>query len=208
MITCLLTVLTPYPCTYLLTFSVIIQNYLYIFPDHLWNNIRNVIQGAGFWTFDSEEIEIVLIHNSLLTFCALISASRSLKMKHTPYDCNLNKAKLYVSKTSFKDPPNVAFFRSMVSVVGQGHNRKNSNTRNIQRTQTPPRMWPMTLWCDLGLSSRSRKLMSLDFAYNIVMYLDHRYDFYGFKTLRNITICLFHVTFDLHLWPFARSLKL
>ena len=30
-----------------------------------------------------------------------------------------------------------------------------------------------------------------------------RYDVYGFNTLRNITICLFYVTFDLHLWPFA-----
>ena len=34
-----------------------------------------------------------------------------------------------------------------------------------------------------------------------VMYLDTRYDVYGFITLRDITICIFYVTFDLHLWP-------
>ena len=58
--------------------------------------------------------------------------------------------------------------------------------------------------CDLDLSSRSRKLMSLDVAYCIVPWyqvLGMMSD--GFNTLRNITICLFHVTFDLHLWPFA-----
>ena len=44
----------------------------------------------------------------------------------------------------------------------------NENTKRIQRTQTPPRLWPLTLWCDLDLSSRSRKLMSLDVAYSIV----------------------------------------
>ena len=41
-------------------------------------------------------------------------------------------------------------------------------TRSIQRTQTPPRLWPLTLWCDLDLSSRARKLMSLDVAFCIV----------------------------------------
>ena len=35
------------------------------------------------------------------------------------------------------------------------------------------------------------------------MYLGTRYDVYGFITLRYITICFFHVTFDLHLWPSA-----
>ena len=41
-------------------------------------------------------------------------------------------------------------------------------TRSIQRMQTPPRLWPLTLWCDLDLSSRSRKLMSLDATCSIV----------------------------------------
>ena len=42
----------------------------------------------------------------------------------------------------------------------------------------------------------------------IVLYLRTRYDIYVFNTLRDITICLFHVTFDLHLWPsaFVRAL--
>ena len=41
-------------------------------------------------------------------------------------------------------------------------------TRSIQRTQTPPRLWPLTLSCDLDLKSRSYRLMSLDVAYCIV----------------------------------------
>ena len=37
----------------------------------------------------------------------------------------------------------------------------------------------------------------------IVLYLGNRYDLYGFNTWRDITICLFHLIFDLHLWPSA-----
>ena len=40
--------------------------------------------------------------------------------------------------------------------------------RRIQRTQTSPLLWPLTLTCDLELTSRSRKLMSLNVAYCIV----------------------------------------
>ena len=29
--------------------------------------------------------------------------------------------------------------------------KKKKTTRSIQRTQTPPRLWPLTLWCDLDL---------------------------------------------------------
>ena len=36
-----------------------------------------------------------------------------------------------------------------------------------------------------------------------VMYLGTRYDVYGFNVLRDITICLFYVTFELRLWPLA-----
>ena len=36
-----------------------------------------------------------------------------------------------------------------------------------------------------------------------VLYLGTRYNVYGFNVLRDITICLFYVTFDLHLWPSA-----
>ena len=80
---------------------------------------------------------------------------------------------------------------------------RNAKTRSIQRTQTPPHLWHLTLWCDLELSSRSRKLMSLDVAF--VLFLGTSYDVYGFNVLRDITIefCLFHETFDLHLWPSA-----
>ena len=40
-------------------------------------------------------------------------------------------------------------------------------TRSIQRTQPPPRLRHLTLTCDLDLTSRSRKLMSLDVVYCI-----------------------------------------
>ena len=44
--------------------------------------------------------------------------------------------------------------------------KKNLETKSIQRTQTPPRLILLTLMCDLDV--RSRKLMSLDVAYCIV----------------------------------------
>ena len=56
---------------------------------------------------------------------------------------------------------------SMLQIFGK---KNQYPTRSIQRTQTPPRLWPLTLWCDLDLSSRSRKLMSLDVAYCIVLW--------------------------------------
>ena len=48
----------------------------------------------------------------------------------------------------------------------------NTNTRSIQRMQTPPRLWPLTMGCDLDLKSRSKRLMSLDVAYCIVSVQD------------------------------------
>ena len=41
-------------------------------------------------------------------------------------------------------------------------------TWSIQRMQTPQRLGPLTLWCDLYFSSRTRKMMLLDVAYWIV----------------------------------------
>ena len=56
--------------------------------------------------------------------------------------------------------------------MGHSHNvillQKQIKQRSIQRTQTPPRLWSLTLTCDLDHTSRSRKLMSLDVAYYIV----------------------------------------
>ena len=46
------------------------------------------------------------------------------------------------------------------------------NTRSIQRTQTPPRLWPLT-W---GNTSRSRNVMSLVLNVAFCMYLVTRYD--------------------------------
>ena len=69
-------------------------------------------------------------------------------------------------------------------------------TRSIQRTQTPPRLWRLTLICYLDLKSRSRKLMSLD-----VLYLGTRYDVCECNSLRHVNISSFFVTFDLRLWP-------
>ena len=96
------------------------------------------------------------------------------------------------------------FFFKLVhsSIFTFNHAMKYSQTISIQRTQTPPRLWPLALLCDLDLSSRSRKLMSFDVAYCCI-YLGTRHDVYWFITLRVMTICLFYVTFDLHLWPSA-----
>ena len=61
-------------------------------------------------------------------------------------------------------------------------------TRNIQRTQTPTRVWTLTLRMDLDLSSKSRTRMSLIYMLLIVLYLGTRYDVYGFNTLRAMII--------------------
>ena len=74
-------------------------------------------------------------------------------------------------------------------------------TRSIQRTQTPPRQWPLTLSCDLDLKSRSKRLMSLDASYCSLLYLGTRYDVCEFNSLRQMYISSFFVTFDLRLWP-------
>ena len=44
---------------------------------------------------------------------------------------------------------------------------KKMKTRSIQRTQTLPRLWLLTLRCDFELLSMSRKLMTLHVAYCI-----------------------------------------
>ena len=55
--------------------------------------------------------------------------------------------------------------------------------------------WGVTLNLRQGQESWCHKMLL------IVLYLDTRYNVYGFNTLGDTTICLFHVTFDLHLWP-------
>ena len=69
-------------------------------------------------------------------------------------------------------------------------------TISIQRTQTPPRLWPLILSCDLDLKSGQKGLFH--YMLLIVMYLGTRYDVYRFNFLRQITIILFIV---LDLWP-------
>ena len=70
---------------------------------------------------------------------------------------------------------------------------------SIQRTQTPPPLWTLTLRCDLDLTSTARRLMALYVAYCIVPWYQvwclwvwyfTRYDYF-----------FIFVTFDLHLWP-------
>ena len=68
---------------------------------------------------------------------------------------------------------------------------------STQRTQTPPRLWPLTLSCDLYHSSRSRKLMSLDVANCIVPW----HQVCNCINLRDMTVSSFFVTFYLRLWP-------
>ena len=62
-------------------------------------------------------------------------------------------------------------------------------TRSIQRTETPPRLWYLTLLCDLVLTSRSRKLMSLDVAFFVLVILSV-----------GLTLILYEKV-DLHLRP-------
>ena len=45
--------------------------------------------------------------------------------------------------------------------------KKAKNKKHSENADTP-RLCPLTLWCGLDISSRSRKLMSLDVAYCIV----------------------------------------
>ena len=70
-----------------------------------------------------------------------------------------------------------------------------TTTRSIQRAQTPPRLWPLTLWCDLDLSSRSRKLMSLDVAYCIVPWYRIGW-LWGYRFMRYIYLFI-----SCDLWP-------
>ena len=60
-------------------------------------------------------------------------------------------------------------------------------------------LWP----CGVTLTFRQGKESWCHKMSLIVFYVGTRYDVYGFNTLRDITICLFYVTFDLHLWPSA-----
>ena len=72
-------------------------------------------------------------------------------------------------------------------------------TISIQRMQTPPRLWHLTLWCDLAHSSRSKKLMSLDVAYCTEPW-------YQVWCLWVYYFTWYHhlfTLFDLHLWPSA-----
>ena len=68
-----------------------------------------------------------------------------------------------------------------------------AKTRSIQRTQTPPRLWPLTSSCALTWKLRSKTLMPLDVA---VLYLGTRYDVCDCNSLRDMTISSFFVTFD------------
>ena len=73
-------------------------------------------------------------------------------------------------------------------------------TRSIQRMQTPPRLWSLNLSCDFDLKSRSKRLMSLDFAYCIVSWYQ--------VWCKCFTRYIYHhllILCDLwpHLWPSA-----
>ena len=47
--------------------------------------------------------------------------------------------------------------------------RKSIKTRSIQRTQTPPRLLPLTCSCDLDRKVKVKTLMSLDVTYFIII---------------------------------------
>ena len=81
-------------------------------------------------------------------------------------------------------------------------------TRSIRRTQTPPRLWPLTLSCDFDLKSRSKRLMSLDVAYCIVPWC--KYDVCECNSLWDMSIIsfLWPLTFTCDLELMSRSLSL
>ena len=66
----------------------------------------------------------------------------------------------FLGMYTYYNNSNFILIASSISIV--------QKTRSIQRTQTPPRLWPLTLSCDLDLKSRPKRLMSLDVAYCIV----------------------------------------
>ena len=80
--------------------------------------------------------------------------------------------------------------------------------KKLQRTQTPPRLRPLTLRCDLDPTSRSRMLMSLLSV--IVLHLFTRYDVCGYNTLRDVTIysVLLPLTFICDLKHLSRLLAI
>ena len=81
---------------------------------------------------------------------------------------------------------------------------------SIQRTQTPPRMLSLTLWCDLDLSSRSIKLMSLDVAYCIVLWYQTGMMSMGYLLyeIPSIVYFIWHFTFTCDLQLLSRPLTL
>ena len=85
-------------------------------------------------------------------------------------------------------------------------NRKKLQTRSIQRMQTPTRLWPLTLSCDLDLKSRFKKSYVIRC---IVLYLGTRCDICECNSLRNMTISsfLWPLTFTCDLHRTSRSLS-
>ena len=73
------------------------------------------------------------------------------------------------------------------------------NKKQNQRTQTPIRVWPLTLTIDLDHMSRFRKLNSS----HIVLYLNTRYDVCGCNSLRDLTT--FFLIFG-DIWPWTVTL--
>ena len=80
-------------------------------------------------------------------------------------------------------------------------NRLKLKTRSIQRTPTPPRLWPLTLTCDIDLTLRSRKLIIRCRLLYCAMVPGN--DVCECNSFRDMTINSFFVTFDLQLWPLA-----
>ena len=109
-----------------------------------------------------------------------------------------------------KNPPALWCSVGTSGIVASNATGKKWKTRSIQRTQTPPRLWPLTLSCDLDLKSRSKKLMSWESL--IVLYLGTttRYDVCECNKLQDNTISsfLWPLTFICDLQRLSRSLSL
>ena len=86
----------------------------------------------------------------------------------------------------------------------------NFKTRSIQKTQTPPRLWPLTLCRDLDLSSRSRMLMLFITCRLLYCTLVPGMMSVGLilYEISPLVYFMWHLTFTCDLQPLSRSLDL
>ena len=92
-------------------------------------------------------------------------------------------------------------FYSLISSLGSKHNSVKPGNKDQQEAFRERRhvhvcdLWP----CGVTLTFRQGQENWCHYMPLIILYLVTKYIVYGLNTLQDITICLFYVTFDLHL---------